>query len=110
MNQLVLKERTCQWLQDPILGNQDVDTKIRLLLEAEFMRRYGKYRHADLTLSQKYSMTFQEFVDRRIVKEKGYTWEVEQDAISWETAVGGMQTMERKLKELRVETHALQYA
>jgi hypothetical protein len=30
-----------------------------------------------------------------------YSWEVEQDAMAWETAVGGMATMARKLQELR---------
>jgi hypothetical protein len=109
MSQLVLRERTCQWLQDPILGDQDVDTKIRLLIEAEYMRRYAKYRQIDRALSQKYGLTFQEFVERRIVKDKGYTWEVETDAMNWETAIGGMETMERKLRELRAE-HALQQA
>lgn len=30
-----------------------------------------------------------------------YSWEVEQDAMAWETAVGGIVTLERKLQELR---------
>jgi hypothetical protein len=30
-----------------------------------------------------------------------YAWEVEQDAMDWETAIGGMQTVGRKLKEIR---------
>ena len=46
-------------------------------------------------------MTFQEFVTRRIVQQRGYTWEVETDAMDWETAVSGMATMTRKLQELR---------
>ena len=28
-------------------------------------------------------------------------WEVEQDAMAWESAIGGMATMERQLRELR---------
>ena len=46
-------------------------------------------------------MTFEEFVARRVAQQKGYTWDVETDAMDWETAMGGMRTMERKLQELR---------
>jgi hypothetical protein len=45
-------------------------------------------------------MTYEEFEARNLVKERGYSWEVESDAISWETAVDGMKTMQRKLEEL----------
>ena len=46
-------------------------------------------------------MTFEEFVERRVVKQKGYTWDVEQDAMDWETAIGGMETIKRRLEQLR---------
>jgi hypothetical protein len=36
-----------------------------------------------------------------------YSWDVEQDAMAWETAVGGMATMERKLKDLQDLDHEL---
>jgi hypothetical protein len=101
MSEARLLDRTRQFLEDPLLGEQDLDTKVRLLLEAEYLRRLGAYRHLDRTLSQKYQMTFQEFLGRRVARERGYTWEVETDAMDWETAVSGIQTMERKLRELR---------
>ena len=101
MSQSILREQTCQMLEDPLLGSQDVVTKVRLLVEAEYMRRLGAYRHTDRTLSQKYGMTFLEFIDRHVAQKHGYAWEVENDAMSWETAVGGMQTMERTLREVR---------
>ncbi|HID87519.1 MAG TPA: hypothetical protein EYP55_09115 [Anaerolineae bacterium] len=74
---------------------------MRLLLEAEYLRRLGRYRRLDRTLTQKYGMTFEEFMERRVVQQKGYTWDVETDAMDWEMAVDGMRTMERKLRELR---------
>ncbi len=46
-------------------------------------------------------MTFDEFVRQRIVREKEYSWDSESDAMEWETAISGMETMERHLKELR---------
>ena len=101
MSETMLLERTRQFLEEPLLGEQDLDTKVRLLLEAEYLRRLGRYRRLDRTLTQKYGMTFEEFVACRLVQQKGYTWEVETDAMDWETAVGGIRTMERKLQELR---------
>jgi len=92
---------TRQFLEEPLLGEQDVDTKVCFLLEAEYLRRLGRYHRVDRVLAQKYGMTFEEFVARRVVQQKGYTWEVERDAMDWETAVGGIKTMRRKLQELR---------
>jgi len=105
MSRVMLQERTRQFLEDPLLGEQDLDAKVCLLLEAEYLRRLGAYRRLDRTLSQKYGMTFQEFIESRVTRQKGYTWEVETDAMDWETAVSGMVTMERKLRELRESAH-----
>ena len=93
MSQMGLLERTRQFLEEPLLGEQDLDTKVRLLLEAEYLRRLGRYRRLDRILTQKYGMTFEEFVSCRVVQQKEYTWDVESDAMDWETAVGGMRTM-----------------
>ncbi|MBC8252509.1 MAG: hypothetical protein H8E35_00595 [Ardenticatenia bacterium] len=106
MSETMLLERTRQFLEEPLLGEQDVDTKVRFLLEAEYLRRLGRYRRVERTLTRKYGMTFEEFVARRVVQQKGYAWEVESDAMDWETAVGGMRTMERKLQELRESKRA----
>jgi hypothetical protein len=100
MSEARLMESTLQLLEEPLLGEQDLDAKIRFLLEAEYLRRLGRYRRLDRALTQKYGMTFEEFVERRVVQQKGYTWDVEKDAMDWETAVDGMRTMERKLQEL----------
>ncbi len=101
MSDVILQEITQHLLEDPLLGDQDIDTKVRSLLKSEYLRRLKRYRRQDRLLAQKYGMTFDEFVERRIVKQKGYTWDVEQDAMDWETAVSGMRTMKRKLQELR---------
>jgi len=104
MSEAGLLDRTRRFLEDPLLGEQDLDTKVRLLLEAEYLRRLGDYRQVDRTLGQKYGMAFQEFMDQRVTQQKGYTWEVETDAMDWETAVDGMETMRRRLQELREST------
>jgi hypothetical protein len=95
MGDVLLRECTRRFLEDPLLGEQDVDAKVRSLLDAEYLRRLRQYRRQDRLLAQKYGMTFEEFVERRIVQQEEYTWDVEQDAMDWETAVGGMATMKR---------------
>ena len=68
MSETRLMESTLQFLEEPLLGEQDLDTKIRFLLEAEYLRRLGRYRRLDRTLAQKYGMTFEEFLERRVVQ------------------------------------------
>lgn len=101
MSEVKLQERTLQLLEEPLLGEQDLDTKVRFLLEAEYLRRLRQHHRLDRILTRKYEMTFEEFITRRVAQQKGYTWEVERDAMDWETAVGGIKTMKRKLQELR---------
>jgi len=101
-----LLEHTRRFLEEPLLGEQDLDTKVFFLLEAEYLRRLRQYRRVDYLLTQKYEMTFEEFIAQRVAQQEGYTWDVETDAMDWETAVGGMKTMKRKIQELRESKHA----
>jgi hypothetical protein len=100
-----LQESTRQLLEEPLIEGRDVDAKVRLLLGSEYMRRLGRYRRVDRLMGSKYGVRFDEFVARGLVKEKGFSWEVESDAMNWETAIGGIRTMERKLRELHETDH-----
>ncbi|RLC11887.1 MAG: hypothetical protein DRI57_18355 [Deltaproteobacteria bacterium] len=77
------------------------DTKVQNLLEGEYFRRLARYRHADFLLTLKYGMTFDEFIKQRVVRQKNCSWDSESDAMKWETAVSGIKTMERHLRELQ---------
>jgi hypothetical protein len=101
MGEFILHEQTQRLLEDPLLGDQTIDTKVRALIEAEYVRRLARYRQTDHDLTLKYGLNFDDFHARRIVQSAGYTWEVEQDAMNWETAVSGIQTLNAKLSELR---------
>lgn len=101
MVEVKLQPETEIQLKDPLLGEGDLDTKIRQLLEAEYIRRMARYKRTDRTLMQKYSMDFNQFLAERITEKCAYSWEAEKDAMDWETAIGGVQTMERKLTELQ---------
>ncbi len=109
MATVTLLEKTRNFLDETFPDEQDTDAKVRRLIEAEYLRELGRYRHTLLTLSRKYGVSFDEFIARRMTQQMNYRWEVEQDAMAWETAVGGIATMERKLQELRSidnESHA----
>ena len=96
-----LLEQTQEWLNVTVPGKQTLDDKVLQLIEAEYLRQIGRYRRIDLSLTGKYGLTFDEFIAYRITRQKGYTWEVEQDAMDWETAIGGIATVERQLRNLR---------
>ena len=101
MSEIILEERTRQLLDESLLDGKNVDAKIRALLEAEHLRRLQQYHRQDRNLTQKYEMSFSEFVAQRVVAQRGYTWDVEQDAMDWETAIGGIATLEKRLQQLR---------
>jgi hypothetical protein len=105
MDAAELQESTRRLLEEPLLEGQDLDTKVRLLLRSEYSHRLARYRHVDRLMAGKYGVQFDEFVSRRVVKEEGFSWDVESDAMNWETAIGGIRTMERKLRELHETEH-----
>jgi len=99
-----LNETTIALLAEALPGEQSVDARVRYLLEAELLRALGKHRRVNTAFVKKYGMEFAEFLNRDIVHQQGYTWEVERDAMAWETAIGGMEMLEARLRELK--THA----
>jgi hypothetical protein len=98
---LMVSDRIAQQLDSVTWAqNEDAETKLGHLLEAEYRRRLARYRLTDRHLADKYGMNFAEFEHREVTRTKGYTWEVESDAIAWETAIDGIETMEQQLREL----------
>ena len=88
-------------LDDPVLGEDSANDRLSRLLESEYLRRLARYQRANRALEQKYQLSFHEFISSGVIQQKEYSWEVEQDAMDWETAVGGITTMKRKLRNLR---------
>lgn len=103
MENTSILERTKKLLEEAPFAGESLDTKVLHLLCSEYLRHLGQYRRVDLLMQQKYRMTFDEFVSQKVVREKKYSWDVESDAMEWETAISGIKTMERKIKELRKE-------
>jgi len=66
----------------------------------DYLRRLARYRMMDNSCRKKYKMDFERFQKANVVKEQGYTFEIESDAQEWELAIDGIKTIERKLGEL----------
>ena len=96
-----LSDTVVQHLRDLSFGEaSSINDKLTLLLEAEYRRRLARYSLTDQQLAQTYQMSFEDFERQRITEQRGYTWEVESDAMAWETAVDGLRTVQRQLSDL----------
>jgi len=104
MENTSILDRTKKLLEESPFAGESLDTKVLHLLSSEYLRHLGQYRRVDLLMQQKYGMNFNEFVSQKVVRKKKYSWNVESDAMEWETAISGIKMMERKIKELRKES------
>lgn len=100
MGEVTLRQTTAALLADPLFGEGDVDSKILRLLVGEYQRHLAEHRAVDARLAQKYQTTFADFLDRRTTVQHESSWEVEKDALDWETAVAGISELAAKCKEL----------
>ncbi len=96
-----VSEDVVQHLDKLELDNTNtIEEKLARLLEAEYRRRLARYSLTDRQLVQKYNMNFAQFEQERITEQRNYAWDVESDAIAWETAFDGIHTIQKKLSEL----------
>lgn len=98
-----LLESTENLVRETLPGDADLDTKVRQLLVSECLRRIASFRRADLAFRRKYGVSFDAFVTDRTTETLGYSWEVESDAMEWETAIGNAETLERRLRQLQAQ-------
>ncbi len=76
------------------------EDELKDVLRRDYLRRLTRYRITDDFYRKKYRMDFESFEMANIVEKQGYSFEVESDAQEWELAIDGIQTIEKKLKEL----------
>ncbi len=84
---------------EKIIKSVPID-EIREALVNEYRRRIIRYKMVDETLRKKYGISFGDFESKNIVKEKGFSWDVESDAMEWEHAIEGRRYAEGRLKDL----------
>ncbi len=67
----------------------------------DYERKIILSRLTDERFKKKYSMSFKEFEEKNIVKEKRFSWDVEKDAMEWEHAVEGIRYFQEKINRIR---------
>jgi hypothetical protein len=80
------------------------DDELQEMLRRDYLRRLIRYKKTDELMRQKYGMTYEEFVNRNVVAEQNFSWEVESDSQDWEMSLDGIRTMQRKLSEIDGKT------
>ena len=78
----------------------DWDEKMQVIIAREIHRRLAEFEAVDLRFRQKYGLSLEEFEQRGMVKEKGYSFEVERDHQEWDAAVDALQSLREDLHEL----------
>lgn len=92
-----------QWGVIPIMKILDLvsEKEIKEALLAEYEKKIILYKLTDERLKKKYEMSFNEFEEKNIVKEKDFSWEVEKDAMDWEHAVEGIRHLQEKIDKIK---------
>lgn len=70
------------------------------LLKSEYKKRLAHYENIDQAFRRKYRMSFEMFERDNVVKERGFSWEVESDSMDWEQAIDGIKTMKARIEEI----------
>lgn len=78
------------------------DDELQEMLRRDYLRRLIRYKKTDELMRQKYGMTYEKFVNRNVVVEQNFSWEVESDSQDWEMSLDVIRTMERKLNEINI--------
>jgi hypothetical protein len=77
--------------------------EIKEALLNEYKRKFLLYKLTDDTMKKKYSMDFNEFEKKQIVKSKDFSWDVESDSMEWEHAMEGIHSMKEKIDKIKSE-------
>ncbi|MFH1703458.1 MAG: hypothetical protein ABIB41_08540 [Nitrospirota bacterium] len=83
-----------------IIPEGDIDYKVRKILKEDIKRKLVEFQLIDNRFQKKYGMTLDEFEKRNIIKEKGFSFEVESDYHEWDSAVDAIKTLKAKIKDL----------
>ena len=75
------------------------ESTIKLVIN-ELHKRLAEFKLMDKMLQGRYKMDFEEFKRRGIVKESGYSFNVEEDYCDWELSSDGIKTITVELGKL----------
>ncbi len=94
-----ITEKTTKIL-DLIIPEGDLDYKVRKILKEELKRKLTEFQLIDNRFLKKYGMTLDEFEEKNIIKEKGFSFEAESDYHEWDSAVDAIKTLKAKIEDL----------
>jgi hypothetical protein len=77
------------------------ESEVISTIKSEFNKKLTLYKITNFQFVKKYNMSWETFLNKNIVKEKSYIWEVEKDSMEWEHANEGIKNIESKLKLLK---------
>jgi len=83
-----------------IIPEGDIDYKVRKILREDIKRKLAEFQLIDNRFQKKYGMTLDEFEKRNMIKEKGFSFEVESDYHEWDSAVDAIKTLKVKIEDL----------
>lgn len=83
-----------------VIPEGDLDYKVRKILREDIKRKLVEFQLIDNRFQKKYGVTLDEFEKRNIIKEKGFSFEVESDYHEWDSAVDAIKTLKAKIEDL----------
>lgn len=84
---------------DNLIPEGDIDSKIRKVIIEDLKRRLAEFQIIDHRFQKKYGMTLDEFEKRGIIKEKGFSFEVENDYHEWDSAADDIKILKSHFKD-----------
>jgi hypothetical protein len=84
-----------------LFPDEKKENRIKRLVENELRRRLARYQLMIRNLECKYRMDFETFKAEKMVEQKGYSFEVENDFCDWEMALDGLKTISGRLSKLQ---------
>ncbi len=77
------------------------ENELKEAVISDYEKKLVLYKLTDEKLKKKYGMNFKEFEKRNMVKEKGFSWDIENDAMEWEHAVEGVRHLREVLRKIK---------
>jgi len=94
-----ITEKTTKIL-DILIPEGDLDYKVRKILREGLKRKLTEFQLIDKRFQKKYGITLDEFEKRNIIKERGFSFEIESDYHEWDSAVDAIKALKAKIEDL----------
>lgn len=77
------------------------EKELKEVVLSEYERRLVLHKLIDERFKKKYGINYAEFERKNVVKEKGFSWEVESDAMEWEHAIESIQSLKERIHKIK---------